>query len=86
MCCLVFSLLYMLIEFFRNESEEALISFAFESAWIDAMITSDYLLNEDIPHLFITIDPSAGKDRNLYVLCSTVFTRDGTCVVCFVLF
>lgn len=63
-------------------SDEPLISYAFKSQWIDEMLRHDYKLNEDIAHLFITIDPSAGKDRNFYVLCSTVFTKDGTCVVC----
>lgn len=59
-----------------------LITCAFEKAWIDAMVNSTYRLNEDIQHLFITIDPASGKDQNLYVLCSTVFTKDGTQVVC----
>lgn len=67
---------------YSNQSDEPLISCAFRSAWIDDMVSNDFRLNEDISHLFITVDPSAGKGRNKYALCSTVYTRDGTCVVC----
>ncbi len=34
-----------------------------------------------VKHLFITIDPSACKDRNCYVLTSMFFVN-GVCVVC----
>ena len=68
--------------FFRNQVDAPLITYAFDKPWIDNMVNSTYRLNEDIEHLFITIDPASGKDQNLYVLCSTVFTKDGTCVVC----
>ena len=66
----------------RNQLEEPLTTCAFESVYIDRIVTNNYKLNEDIKHLFITVDPSAAKDGNFYVLCSTVFTNDGTCVVC----
>jgi len=65
--------------------EEPLTACAFESAHIDRIVKHNFKLNEDIRHLFITVDPSAGKDANFYVLCSTVFTSDGTCVVYFFL-
>jgi len=68
--------------FHRNQVDAPLITYAFDKVWIDAMVNSTYRLNEDIQHLFITIDPASGKDQNLYVLCSTVFTKDGTQVVC----
>jgi hypothetical protein len=60
-----------------------LTSYAFESKHIDRMVHHKYKLNEDIRHLFISVDPSAGKDGNFYVMTSTVYTKSGTCVVCF---
>lgn len=57
-------------------------AYAFESVLIDRMFTHSYVLREEIRYLFITLDPSAGKGRNRYVLVSTVFTSDGHCVVC----
>lgn len=70
----------------RNLCDEPVVTYAFKSAWIDDMVNQPYKLNEDIAHLYITVDPSAGKERNFYVLCSTVYTKDGTCVVCLLLF
>jgi hypothetical protein len=67
---------------FRNQTDEPKATHAFESKHIDQMFQHKYELREEVRHLFITIDPSAGKDANLYVLCSTVFTRDGVCLVC----
>lgn len=66
----------------RNQVDAPLITYAFDRPWIENMVNNPYRLNEDIEHLFITIDPASGKDQNLYVLCSTVFTKDRTCVVC----
>lgn len=66
----------------RNQLDEPLTTNAFDNAHIDRIVNNNFKLNEDIRHLFITVDPSAGKDANFYVLCSTIYTRDGTCVVC----
>lgn len=70
---------------------------AFETQWIDHIVENTYTCDKTIDRLFITIDPSAGllhtpianspthqlaKDRNLYVILSTIFV-DGQCVVCF---
>jgi hypothetical protein len=66
----------------RNVTEDPTTTPAFEGKWIDQMVNNKYELNEDIKYLYITIDPSGGQNRNLYVLTSTVFTLDGTCVVC----
>lgn len=66
-----------------NEREEADTTYAFESVHIDRMFKHSYVLREEIRHLFITLDPSAGKGANRYVLVSTVFTSEGNCVVCF---
>jgi hypothetical protein len=49
------------------------------------MLKHNYVLREEIRHLFITLDPSAGKGGNRYVLVSTVFTSEGNCVVCLLL-
>lgn len=67
---------------YRNQLDAPLISYAFDGKHIDRMMTHKYKLNEDIRHLFISVDPSAGKDGNFYVMTSTVYTKDGTCVVC----
>ena len=71
-----------LLTLYRNQQEESPTSFAFKSAEIDRMVNHSYRLNEDIKYLFITVDPAGGKGLNLYAVCSTVFTSDGTCVVC----
>jgi hypothetical protein len=55
---------------------------AFKSEWVDAMLRRKYSERRTINHLFITIDPSATKNRNLYVLTSGFFV-DGQFVVCF---
>lgn len=67
----------------RNLAEEATITNAFNSEWIDSMIddTRKYKLNQDIPYVFITIDPSAGISRSLYILVS-MFYLNNQCVVC----
>ena len=68
---------------------------AFETQWIDHIVQNTYQCDKTIDRIFITIDPSAGmrarafsspthrlaKDRNLYVVLSTVFV-DGHCIVC----
>jgi len=55
---------------------------AFRKEWIDAMVSKTYKdTHRTINHLFVTIDPSAAKDRNLYVVTSAFFI-DGQCVVC----
>ena len=54
---------------------------AFQREWIDAMVARTYTLRKTVQHIFVTIDPSAGKDRNYYALLSTIFV-DNQCVVC----
>lgn len=68
---------------YRNVAEEATITNAFNSEWIDSMIDESrkYKLNQDIPYVFITIDPSAGISRSLYILVS-MFYLNNMCVVC----
>lgn len=48
----------------------------------------NYNLDRDVPYVFITIDPSAGSAKSLYVLLSMFYpdTKSGhkTCVVCFI--
>lgn len=56
-------------------------SSAFERSWIDAMLARTYTLQKTVSHIFVTIDPSAGKGRNFYALLSTIFV-DGQCIVC----
>ena len=44
-----------------------------------------YKSNASIDYLFITIDPSGGKDRNYYALTSMIFVGkkdEEQCVVC----
>ena len=66
---------------YRNISDKPTITNAFEKEWIDYAIHNLYELRTVVNHLFITIDPSAGKDLNYYVLSSFIFV-DGKCVVC----
>ncbi len=66
---------------------EATISLAFQSDWLDAMADENryYNLHNDIQHVFITIDPSAGSAKSLYVILSMFYpeTKNGrACVVC----
>lgn len=65
----------------ENYQDEPDTAYAFESVDIDKMFTHNYVLREEIRYLFLTLDPSAGKGRNRYVLVSSVFTSDGKCVV-----
>ena len=65
-----------------NIGAKPLISAAFQRDWIDAMDATSYTLRKTVDHIFITVDPSATKNRNLYVLVSTIFV-DGLQVVCF---
>ena len=64
-------------------SDKPTITAAFEKEWIDWAINNLYDLRTVVKYLFITIDPSAGKDRNYYVLSSMIFI-DGKCVVCLI--
>lgn len=54
---------------------------AFNREWIDYMVENEYESPEAIRHLFITVDPSSGKDGNYYAVTSMIFVRE-TCVVC----
>jgi hypothetical protein len=57
---------------------------AFLKEWVDCMVNNTYASsNTDmIRHLFITFNPSAGKERGHYALTSMFFTDDGQrCVV-----
>ena len=64
-----------------NIGAKPMISAAFQRDWIDAMDSTAYTLRKTVDHIFITIDPSATKNRNLYALMSTIFV-DGLAVVC----
>jgi|WetSurMetagenome_2_1015567.scaffolds.fasta_scaffold15698_7 hypothetical protein len=59
-----------------------MITPAFDDKWVDNMIMNARDIDEDIRQIFIAIDPAAGKTKNIYALCSCVFLRDGTCIVC----
>lgn len=48
----------------------------FESQWIDALASRQYEITEDVTHIYIAVDPIAGKDRNMYSLMSMVFVND----------
>ena len=56
------------------------ITAAFESQWLDDMISREYTLKKTVKHIFITVDPSGAKDRNLYVVMSSIFV-DGQCII-----
>lgn len=58
------------------------ITSAFETKWLDALVDEKrrYKITKTCNHIFISIDPSAAKDRNLYVLMSFIFV-DGNCVI-----
>jgi hypothetical protein len=68
---------------------ESTISLAFQEDWVQAMFNEErnYNLDRDVPFVFITIDPSAGTAKSLYVLLSMFYpeTKSGhrTCVVCY---
>jgi len=64
-----------------NQADEPDTVQAFQDAWVDAMVKNHRRLEGDYDHLFVTIDPSAGKGRNYYVICSMVFDADGLCTV-----
>lgn len=66
----------------RNVQEEPMITPAFDDKWVDNMIMNARDIDEDVRQIFIAIDPAAGKTKNIYALCSSVFLRDGTCIVC----
>lgn len=66
----------------NNIADTPTISAAFEREWIDFMLENEYRSIASVKHLFVTIDPSACKDRNCYVLTSMIFVK-GTCIVCF---
>lgn len=48
----------------ENEEELPSISNAFQKEWIDSMEKNTYKLKKHVDHIFITIDPSAGKRDN----------------------
>jgi len=45
----------------------------FESQWTDALASSQYGISEDVKYLHISVDPSAGKDRNMYSLMNALY-------------
>ena len=55
--------------------QESPITCAFKSEYIDRMIDNKrrYNLENDIDTIFITIDPSAGTGRSLYVILSMFY-------------
>ncbi len=67
---------------FMNQVDEPPSVPAFEQTWIDNMTTNSKTIKTARKHLFITIDPSCGKNGNYYVITSMVFDADGQCTVC----
>jgi hypothetical protein len=63
-----------------NVGDKPLITSAFKKEWIDQMVSDPYRIKQNVPHIFITIDPSAGKDRNYYALLSAIFIK-GECII-----
>jgi hypothetical protein len=55
---------------------------AFEKEWIERMVMNINTSQASVRHLYITIDPSSGKDLNFYALTSMIFIN-GQCYVCF---
>ena len=47
---------------------EGLSTNVFESQWLDALASRQYDITADVKYLHISVDPSAGKDRNMYSL------------------
>lgn len=70
---------------FMNQTDEPPSIPAFPESWIQSMINNRTKIQSDKRHLFITIDPSGGKNGNYYVICSMVFDLDGRCTVCLLL-
>lgn len=68
----------------QNMGSTPSVTSAFERDWVDAMVSRTYTLQKTVSHIFVTIDPSASKGRNIYALLSTIFV-DGLCVVCLLL-
>jgi hypothetical protein len=64
-----------------NITDDPSIVPAFQSEWIDSMLSTAQSLQGAYSHFFIAIDPSGGRDRNFYALVSMVFTPD-RCIVC----
>ena len=54
---------------------------AFKEAWVHDMANNTTRPVTDARHLFITIDPSCGKNGNYYVVASMIFDADGRCTV-----
>lgn len=76
--------IFLLLTLFSScVSDKPTISSAFEREWIDYMTQNEYDSQRAVKHLFISIDPSGARERNLYVLTSMAFI-DGTCVVCLI--
>ncbi len=66
----------------QNICDEPTHKPAFDSHLIDHMVRAKHRLVGDHRHLFITVDPSCGKNGNLYVIASMVFSPvDGICTV-----
>ncbi len=65
-----------------NRATAPLITSAFRREWIDAMVARQYTLDKTCSHMFVTIDPSGGMQRNQYAIQSHIFV-DGQMVVCF---
>ena len=74
-----------------NIPEKPTISTAFNSDWINAMadMEREYSGENYISHLFITVDPSATRERSDYVITSMFYVRQDNsslplCVVCII--
>ena len=65
----------------NNIGDKPTIFAAFQREWIDYMIENPYRSIASVKYLFVTIDPSACKDRNCYVVTSMIFVN-GRCIVC----
>ena len=66
----------------ENVMSKPLMEAAFRPAWIDALCNEElfYDSHRTINHIFVSVDPSACTDRNLYVI-TTSFFIDGQLVV-----
>lgn len=72
-----------------NKQAEAPIEVAFSPASIESFTDPKrrYSLDQYIPYVFISIDPSGGKGRSLYVIVSMFYPENQNgqyCVVCFI--
>lgn len=64
----------------HGNDESIVYTPAFKKEWIDYMSSRRYELKKNVNHIFITFDPSAGKDKNFFSLLSAIFVDD-QCII-----